>query len=89
MAIPHARVSRCGVTIAAFLHLDKGIDYDAIDHQPVDLLFALVVPEQSTEEHLQMLAHLAEMFSNDDIREQLRNGKDCQAKYELMANWQS
>ncbi|OUD12412.1 PTS IIA-like nitrogen regulatory protein PtsN [Thioflexithrix psekupsensis] len=88
VAIPHARVSHCDVTLAAFLQLDQGIDYDAIDRQPVDLLFALVVPEHCTDEHLQILAHLAEMFSDATFREQLRNGRDCGEKYKLFAEWQ-
>lgn len=88
VAIPHARVSNCDVTLAAFLQLESGIDYDAIDRQPVDLLFALMVPEECTEEHLQILAQLAEMFSDAAFREQLRNGKDCSEKYQLFAEWQ-
>lgn len=89
VAIPHARVNNCDVTLAAFLQLEQGIDYDAIDRQPVDLLFALMVPEECTEEHLQILAQLAEMFSDAEFREQLRNGQDCGEKYQLFAQWQA
>ncbi|TDJ17831.1 MAG: hypothetical protein E2O62_04750, partial [Gammaproteobacteria bacterium] len=49
------------------------IDYDAVDQAPVDLFFALLVPEDSTDEHLQTLSHLAEMFSNTEILDQLRS----------------
>jgi len=72
IAIPHGRLKNGKKTIAAFLQLDDAIDYDAVDKAPVDLLFALIVPEDSTDEHLQTLAKLAEMFSNKDIVSQLR-----------------
>lgn len=88
IAIPHARVEQCDVTLAAFLQLERGIDFDAIDKQPVDVLFALMVPENATEEHLQILAQLAEMFSDDSFRQQLRTAPDCVEKFELLTHWQ-
>lgn len=88
VAIPHARVSHTNVTLAAFLQLEQGIDYDTIDKQPVDLLFALMVPEQCTEEHLQILAQLAEMFSDNEFRQQLRQTEECRDKFVLLTHWQ-
>ncbi|MDM8569242.1 PTS sugar transporter subunit IIA [Thiotrichales bacterium HSG1] len=87
VAIPHARVAKCDVTLAAFLQLEKGIDFGAIDKQPVDLLFTLIVPEKSTEEHLEILAQLASMFRKDEFRSKLRNIKDCQEKFKLLTQW--
>ncbi|TCK17555.1 phosphotransferase IIA-like nitrogen-regulatory protein PtsN [Thiogranum longum] len=87
VALPHGRMSGLDTPIAALLTLEKGIDYDAIDNQPVDLLFALLVPEESTDEHLKILALLAEMFSNADFCSQLRkssNAKDC---LDLINHW--
>ena len=68
VAIPHGRVKNTDHAIAAFARLHEGIDFDAADNQTVDLLFALLVPEDSTNEHLQLLAQLAEMFSDEDFR---------------------
>ncbi len=87
VAIPHARVAQCDMTLAAFLQLDQGIDFDAIDRQPVDLLFALVVPGEATQEHLDILAQLAAMFSEVEFREQLRNTQDCTEKFNLLTHW--
>lgn len=70
-AIPHGRIKKLNRTLGAFMQLEKGIDFDAIDNQPVDLLFVLLVPEKCTEEHLQILANLAEMFSDEQMRERL------------------
>ena len=87
VAIPHGRLKNSDKTIAAFLQLHQGIDYDAIDNQDVDLLFALLVPENSTDEHLQILAELAEMFSHEEIREKLRQCKDNQQVCDLLTHW--
>lgn len=88
VAIPHGRIKNADHAIAAFASLHEGIDFDAADNQTVDLLFALLVPEDSTNEHLQLLAQLAEMFSDESFREQLRATKDRQAIYNLLSTWQ-
>lgn len=72
IALPHGRLKHSDKTLGAFIRLAQGIDYDSIDRQPVDLLFALLVPEESTQEHLDILSKLAEMFSSDDFLKQLR-----------------
>jgi PTS system nitrogen regulatory IIA component len=87
VAIPHGRVKNTDHAIAAFVQLHHGVDFDATDNQSVDLLFALLVPEQSTEEHLQLLAQLAEMFSDEEFRAQLRATKDSRAIYNLLSTW--
>lgn len=89
IAIPHGRVKNSDKTIGAFIKLRDGVDYDAVDHQPVDLLFALLVPEQSTEEHLQLLAQLAEMFSNDEVVARLRSATTAAALLDTITAWQN
>ena len=84
IAIPHGRLKGGKKTIAAFIQLQHGIDFDAVDGVPVDLLFALLVPEDSTEEHLQTLSHLAEMFSNTDTLGELRSGSSANQIYEIL-----
>ena len=89
VAIPHGRVKSSDETIGAFLQLQEGIDFDAIDNEPVDLMFALLVPEHSTEEHLQLLAKLAGMFSNPELRDRLRAANSSDALYTILNEWQS
>ena len=84
IALPHGRLKDGLSTIAAFIKLKQGVDYDALDHQPVDLIFALLVPEQSTEEHLQVLARLAEMFNKPEFLAQLRREESKEAIYGLL-----
>ena len=84
IAIPHGRMRSGTKTIAAFIQLQNSIDFDAVDRAPVDLLFALLVPEESTEEHLQILAHLAEKFSNTGALEQLRAATNSEGIYKIL-----
>jgi len=84
IAIPHGRLKGSKKTIGTFIQLQYGIDYDAIDEAPVDLLFALLVPEDSTDEHLKTLAHLAEMFSNTETLEQLRSETSVEGIYKIL-----
>ena len=86
VAIPHGRISTSDDAVGAFVHLESGIDFDAIDDQPVDLLFALLVPEDSTDEHLKLLAQLAKMFADKPLRDALRAAKSNDDIYHLLAN---
>ncbi len=72
VAIPHCRLAGITEATGALVHLSEPIDFDAIDNRPVDLLFFLLVPEEACEEHLNILGKLAESFSQEAIREQLR-----------------
>ena len=73
IAIPHGRVAHLSATVGAFLRTVKAIDFDAADGEPVDLFFALFVPQDTTEEHLAILANLAESFSDETIVQRLRD----------------
>jgi len=86
-AIPHGRLKSGGKVVAAFIKLSQGVDYDAPDGQPVDLFCALLVPPESTEEHLEILSALSEMFSSQDVRDNLRHATKPQELYELLVNW--
>lgn len=72
VAIPHCRLDECKKAIALLIQLKEPIDFDAIDGNPVDLLFVLVVPSEACDQHLQTLGNLAELFSQASFRQQLR-----------------
>ncbi len=86
VALPHGRLRGLKQPIAALVTLRQGIDFDAIDRQPVDLLYALLVPEESTDEHLKILAHLAGLFSDPDFCSRLRNCSDSNQCFQLINN---
>ncbi len=87
IAIPHGRVKESNKTIGAFMQLSEGIDCDALDNQAVKLIFAVLVPEKTNEEHLQLLARLAQMFKNSDLREKLMAAPDNKTLYDLLVQW--
>jgi nitrogen PTS system EIIA component len=72
VAIPHARIPGLARTVGAFVKLVQGVDFDAPDGRPVDLVFAMAVPETCTDEHLEALARLATTFSDEGLCERLR-----------------
>jgi len=72
VALPHARMPGLEESRGAFLQLANAVEFDALDGNPVDLVFALLVPENANEEHLQLLARLAAMFNEEELRERLR-----------------
>lgn len=86
VALPHGRLAECTDTIGVFISLSEGIDYDAIDKEPVTLLFALLLPDHSTEEHLQVLAKLAEFFRDRNNRQMLENATSAETVYNLIIN---
>ena len=88
VALPHGRLAGLEAPLAAFVTLSNGgVDFDAIDNQPVDLLFALLVPEESTDEHLQILARLATMFSDAEFCASLRACTNTQQCLDQISHW--
>ena len=76
VALPHARMPGVTAASGAFIRLTEPVDFDALDDQPTDLIFGLLVPEQATQEHLDLLAGLARLFSDKQLCEQLRQTQD-------------
>lgn len=89
VALPHARVDGIDEARGALIKLDQPVDFDAIDKQPVDLLFALVVPKHFTDEHLRILAALAELFSEHPFCERLRSSQNAEELYRHIMHWQA
>ena len=72
IAIPHGRIKGLKQAAGAFLRLSNPVAFDSPDGRPVNLLFVLLVPEQATEQHLQILSELAQRFSERPFREALQ-----------------
>lgn len=84
IAIPHCRLEGLDRVIGVLLTLEEGIEFDAIDNQPVDLVFALIVPKEATSEHLELLSQLAEKFNERAFCDRLRKCDDASPLYERM-----
>lgn len=87
VAIPHCRMAEAEQAVVAMLTLTEGVDFDARDSKPVDILFALVVPEDCNETHLKILANAAEMFSDPQFCQALRSCNSGRELYDLLVDW--
>jgi len=85
VAIPHGRIKGSSHVEASFIRLRKPLAFDAIDGQPVDLLFCIAVPEDCGEDHLKLLAQIAEMFSDAAFLEELRKAEDAGTLMQLLS----
>ena len=85
VAIPHCRVASLGddETRGYLIQLNQGIDFDSIDGQNVELLFVLLVPESTNQAHLNLLAQLADCFSNDQFRRDLQLATDSDELFKI------
>ena len=88
IAIPHGRIKGLKEAVGGFVRLTTPVQFDAPDGRPVTLLFVLLVPEQATEHHLQILSELAQMFSDRGFREQLTNARDTAEIHSLFVTWE-
>jgi PTS system nitrogen regulatory IIA component len=88
VALPHCRLDDIEAPVGILVTLLGGIDYDSPDNEPVDILFGLIVPAESTEEHLQLLAQLAEFFSDPNHCEQIRSAKSTPELLNIIHRWQ-
>lgn len=86
VAIPHGRVKGSDTVQASFIRLKKPLPFDAVDGEPVDLLFAMAVPEQCNEDHLKLLAQIAELFSDPDLLNKLRQADDSGRLLQLLSS---
>lgn len=89
VAIPHGRIKGLKAPMAAIFRLASPIGFDAPDELPVSLMIFLLVPEAATQKHLEILAEIAEMLSDTELREKLVASTSSTEVFELIAAWQS
>ncbi|MCF7203737.1 PTS IIA-like nitrogen regulatory protein PtsN [Pseudomonas oligotrophica] len=89
IAIPHCRMVGCSAPVSAVLRLESPVDFDAIDGEPVDLLFVLLVPQAATDEHLELLRQIASMLDREDVRARLRQASTSENLYQVVVDVQN
>lgn len=85
IAIPHGKLSSLDRVHGVFARLERPIDFDAIDEQPVDLIFLLLAPEQAGADHLKALARVSRLLRDQSMCEKLRGAQSGDAIYALLA----
>jgi PTS system nitrogen regulatory IIA component len=84
VAIPHGKMQEVKRLHGIFARLPKPIDFDAIDEQPVDLIFLLLAPESAGADHLKALARISRLLRDDAICAKLRGADDPEALFALL-----
>lgn len=85
VAIPHGKLAKLGRLFGLFARLDRPIDFEALDGQPVDLVFLLLAPEGAGADHLKALARVARLLRDSEVARKLRESRDAQAIYAVLA----
>jgi PTS system nitrogen regulatory IIA component len=84
IAIPHGKLPNLKRLYGLFARLERPIDFQAIDEQPVDLLFLLLAPESAGADHLKALARVSRLLRDKGVCEKLRGTEDAEALYALL-----
>lgn len=88
VAVPHGRIKGLKAPLAAFMRLKDPIPFESPDGQPVKLLVFLLIPDQVTQQHLEILSEIAEMFSDENFRERLAADPDTTSVHARIVAWQ-
>ena len=84
IAIPHGRLAGLDRPVGVFARLTRAIDFDAVDDQPVDIVFMLLAPNDAGADHLKALARVSRLFRNKEICEKLRGSEEADALFGLL-----
>ena len=85
IAIPHAKIAELAELTGFFARLDKPVDFDALDGDPVDLVFLLLAPEAAGADHLKALARVARILRDQELRRQIREAETSAEVSNLLA----
>lgn len=88
VAIPHGRISGLKEAAGAFIRTKTPIAFEAPDANPVNLIFVLLVPDKATDQHLQILSELAQMFSERNVRTTLNDAADADSAQRVIIEWE-
>jgi nitrogen PTS system EIIA component len=84
IAIPHGKLAKLDRMFGLFARLDRAIDFEALDGQPVDLVFLLLAPESAGADHLKALARVARLLRSGETAKMLRDSRDIEAIYAVL-----
>jgi PTS system nitrogen regulatory IIA component len=85
VAIPHGKLAKLDGVFGLFARLERPIDFEALDGQPVDLISLLLAPEGAGADHLKALARVARLLRDPEVARKLRNSRDVESLYAVLA----
>ena len=86
VAIPNIQMTEANSSIGIYIKLNKSISFDAIDNEPVDIIFALISPKNNDPNHLKILAYLSRLLTDKKTLKNLRATLDEEAIYAILTN---
>lgn len=89
VAIPHGKLANLPRLFGMFARLDRPIDFEAIDEQPIDLIFLLLAPGGAGADHLKALARVSRLLRDRTMREKLRGSETAEALFALLVEQQA
>jgi PTS system nitrogen regulatory IIA component len=84
IAIPHGKLPKLDKLFGVFARLERPVDFEALDGQPVDLVFLLLAPEAAGADHLKALARIARLLRDSEVARKLRDSRDAEALYAVL-----
>jgi nitrogen PTS system EIIA component len=84
IAIPHGKLPKLTKLFGLFARLERPVDFESLDGQPVDLVFLLLAPEGAGADHLKALARVARLLRDPDVARKLRDSRDAEALYAVL-----
>ncbi len=84
VAIPHGKLKSLPGLVGVFARLTRPVDFDALDDQPVDLVFLLLAPESAGADHLKALARIARVLRDGTVAQKLRTAADAADLYRIL-----
>jgi PTS system nitrogen regulatory IIA component len=84
IAIPHGKLAKLERLCGAFARLERPVDFEALDGQPVDLMFLLLAPEGAGADHLKALARIARLLRDGETTRKLRESRDAESLYAVL-----
>ena len=87
VAVPHGRIRGLKAPLAAFVRLNEAIPFESPDGEPVKLLIFLLIPDNVTQQHLEILSEIAEMFSDKAFRAALAEDTDATSLHARLTAW--
>lgn len=84
IAIPHGKLATLDRLYGVFARLERPLDFESLDGQPVDLIFLLLAPEAAGADHLKALARIARLLRDPEVAQKLRESRDAAALYAVL-----
>ena len=86
VAIPHAKISEIDKIITVFGRSKNGVEFESLDQKPVNFIFLVIAPENSTSQHLKALARISRLFKNPSLRESVLNANEVDQIYSILVD---